>query len=104
MQTANGPHLDQADIVRHLRAILPELRMRYGVHSLALFGSYARSAAHSGSDIDLLVEFERTPSLLQLIELEQRISDSLGARADLVLRRALRPEILHHVLAELVAI
>jgi predicted nucleotidyltransferase len=36
----------------------PELRARFGVTRLALFGSTARDAAGSGSDVDLLVAFD----------------------------------------------
>ncbi|WP_456481034.1 nucleotidyltransferase family protein, partial [Oceanithermus sp.] len=47
---------------QELREQLPELRARYGVRRLFLFGSRARGDAHAGSDLDLLVEFERVPT------------------------------------------
>jgi predicted nucleotidyltransferase len=36
-----------------------ELRDKFGVKSLALFGSVARDEASQTSDVDLLVEFEQ---------------------------------------------
>ncbi|MBI4756831.1 MAG: nucleotidyltransferase domain-containing protein [Betaproteobacteria bacterium] len=36
----------------------PTLAARYGVTELALFGSTARDAAGSGSDVDILVAFD----------------------------------------------
>jgi predicted nucleotidyltransferase len=41
-----------------LKAAMPELRERYAVKNLAIFGSVARNEAGPDSDIDLLVEFE----------------------------------------------
>jgi len=49
-----------------LREHLPDLRARYGVRSLALFGSYVRGEQEAESDLDILVEYEtpRTSSSL----------------------------------------
>ena len=44
-----------------LAARLPELRAEHGVRSLSIFGSYARGEQAEGSDLDLLVEFDRPP-------------------------------------------
>ena len=36
----------------------PEVQRRFGVHSLALFGSWAQGQARPSSDVDMLVEFD----------------------------------------------
>ena len=46
-------------ILKILKTNLPYLNERYGVCKIGLFGSYSRGEAKVGSDIDLLVEFER---------------------------------------------
>ncbi len=52
-----------------LRALLPELKEKYGVQSLWLFGSRQRGTARPDSDLDILVEFdERSLSLFKFIE------------------------------------
>jgi predicted nucleotidyltransferase len=51
-----GEPLDQ--IIQSLKAILPELRDRYGVISLGVFGSYVCGEQTPDSDLDLLVEFD----------------------------------------------
>ncbi len=72
----------------------------YGVRRIALFGSRARGDHRPGSDLDLLVRFEKTPSLLRLGELEERLSEALGVRVDLVTERSLSPYIRDVVLRE----
>ncbi len=48
----------------------------HGVRPLAIFGSAARGEADSGSDVDLLVEFEpgATPGLFGIARLERELS------------------------------
>ncbi len=97
-QTTQG--LD--DILRVLRAKLPELQKRYGVRWLGVFGSYVRGEQHTGSDLDLLVEFEEAPSLLELAHLENELSDLFGVKVDLVMKTTLRPTIGKRILQEVV--
>jgi predicted nucleotidyltransferase len=83
---------------------LPSLRQRYHVDSLGLFGSYVRHENRPDSDLDILVTFSETPSLLRLIELENLLSDLLGIKVDLVMRDALKPQIGPRILAEVVPV
>ena len=85
-----------------LRAHERELRESFHVRSLALFGSSARGLAGPASDVDLLVEFDRPIGLLHLSAMALRLEGLLERRIDLVLRRALRPELRGRVLAEAV--
>ena len=65
-----------------------EVRKRYGVRRLWLFGSIARGEATANSDVDLLVEFDERPvGLYHLIGAQQYLEDLLGVdKVDLVLR------------------
>ncbi len=85
---------------RLLHEQLPYLAEQYQVASLELFGSHVRGDARQDSDLDVLVTFHRPPSLLRLIELEQRLSDMLAVKVDLVLRNSLKPRIGARILAE----
>lgn len=87
-----------------LRAHLPDLRQRYGVASLSLFGSYVRGEQHSRSDLDVLVEFAETPGLFMYVELERTLGQLLGVPVDLVMKDALKPAIARYVLQEMVAV
>jgi len=91
-------------LVRILRDRMPELKDRYKVTSMGLFGSYVRQAQRKKSDLDLLVEFQEPPSLLTFLRLECDLSDLLGLKVDLVMKDALRPTIARRILSELVPV
>ena len=57
---------------------------------VGIFGSFARGDNKKGSDIDILVEFKKIPSLLALIKLENKLSEILGTKVDLVTTGALK--------------
>jgi len=84
-----------------IRTALPELRQQYGVKDLWLFGSYVRAEQNEVSDLDVLVSFENpTLSLIEFIQLEQKLSELLGVRVDLVEKETLKPGIGQRVLQE----
>ena len=87
-------------ILETLRARLPELSVQYGVSSLELFGSYARGDQGRGSDLDVLVEFDRTPSLFEFVGLQDHLSDLLGIKVDLVMKDALKPDLAPFILED----
>jgi hypothetical protein len=66
---------------------------RYGAERIAIFGSYARGAPGSRSDIDILVRFARPKSLIQLVQIEYEISESIHMNVDLVTEKAVSPYI-----------
>lgn len=84
-----------------LRAALPDLRERYGVLGLWVFGSRRRGEARPDSDLDVLVELDDRPlSLLAFERLENELSDLLGVKVDLVEKKSLKPAIGRRILRE----
>ena len=81
-----------------------ELRKKYKVREIGIFGSYVRGEQKKKSDVDVLVEFEESAnlSLLDFIGLESYLSDVLGVKVDLVEKHTLKPRIGKHVLEEVV--
>ena len=61
-----------------LRRTLHDLCARYGVRLLHIFGSRARSDVRTDSDLDLLIEFTRTPAFFDLVRLENEFSSKPG--------------------------
>jgi len=96
--------MNLAEIRTLLRARLTGLSERYGVRLLAVFGSRLRGEERPESDLDLLVDFDRTPSLFRFLRLEEELSDLLGVRVDLVMRSALKPRIGARILDEAVSV
>jgi len=78
------------------------LQERYHVKELGIFGSYVRSEQTEVSDVDVLVEFSETPSLLKFVNLEHYLSDNLGVKVDLVHKAGLKPRIGKQILAEVI--
>ncbi len=72
-------------IIEVLRTHESELR-RAGVRHLSLFGSIARGDGDATSDIDLAAEFDPAAQmdLFRLHALEQRMTEMLGRRVDLL--------------------
>lgn len=83
----------RTEVLEVLRSLKAELRERYHVESIALFGSYAREEQGEGSDIDVLVEFGSGADLFDFIGLSQYLEEKLGTGVDVVPEAALRPEI-----------
>ncbi len=78
------------------------LQERYKVRELGVFGSYARQEQTETSDVDVLVEFSETPSILKFVNLENYLSDNLGVKVDLVHKSRLKQRIGERILAEVI--
>jgi len=85
-----------------LAEIKTELQEKYHVSSIGIFGSYARGEQNSASDVDILVEYTRKPSLFGLVELQNYLSDRLQMKVDLVTKDGLKPKIKENILAEII--
>jgi len=83
--------MKNTEIIQLLRQHRDELRKRFGVKSLAVFGSVARGEAGPKSDVDILVEFEGRATFDRYMGLKFFLEDLLGRRVDLVTRKALKP-------------
>jgi predicted nucleotidyltransferase len=86
-------HFELQEAIARLRTEMPRLSRDYGVQSMSLFGSYVRGEQNPKSDLDILVEFSRTPGMLKFMDLEYDLSKLLGVPVDLVHRKALKPAI-----------
>ncbi|HEY9205100.1 MAG TPA: nucleotidyltransferase family protein [Candidatus Methanoperedens sp.] len=90
------------EILRILKKELPSLKEKFKVKSIGLFGSYAREEQTRTSDIDMLVEFDAPVGFFKFIELEDYLSEKLGAKVDLVTPDALKPLIKPQIMEEAV--
>jgi Predicted nucleotidyltransferases len=92
------------EIKKSLSDLKPELRKRYGVTEIGVFGSYVRGEQKSDSDVDVYVDYKEIPSLLDIVDLENYLSDELKEKVDLVPRECIRPELEKYILPEVVKI
>jgi len=79
---------------------LGQIKEEYGVSKIGVFGSVVRDEQVDASDIDILVEFSRATGMVQFIRLEEELQDLLGAKVDLVTRKALKKHIGQQILRE----
>jgi predicted nucleotidyltransferase len=92
------------EVLAVLRAHRDELRERFGVRSIQLFGSIARGESSSASDIDVLVDFGGPAGFTQYMDLLFYLEELLGAEVDLVTTRGLREELRPNVEREAVRV
>ncbi len=83
-----------------LQKHLDHLKKEFHVAQIGVFGSSVRGEQKSGSDIDILVEFSRPVGLIHFMQLETHLASILGAKIDLVSRKALKPHIGRRILKE----
>ena len=83
--------------------ITPLLRS-HGVKRAAFFGSLATGEAKEHSDVDILIEFTGTKSLLDLVALKIEIEEALQRKVDVLTYNSLAPVIRERVLKEQVTI
>jgi predicted nucleotidyltransferase len=97
---------DVERIKRALSLHKAELKKRFRVKTLGVFGSYVRGEQKRGSDVDILVEFDEDAEIgfFQFLDLEEFLSRKLGVKVDLVTRDALKPYIGERILQEAVMV
>jgi uncharacterized protein len=80
---------------------LADVCRRYGIATLFVFGSVARGASTSSSDLDLLYELRPGARLgWEIDDLADELSEIFGRPVDLVSRVALHPLLARTVLGE----
>jgi predicted nucleotidyltransferase len=89
META----MNRARALELLAQSKPDLAARYGATDLALFGSTAREAARSDSDLDILVAFDGPATSERYFGVLFYLEDLFGCAIDLVSEKALRAEL-----------
>ncbi|PIQ49455.1 MAG: hypothetical protein COW03_05125 [Cytophagales bacterium CG12_big_fil_rev_8_21_14_0_65_40_12] len=74
--------LEQENIIkRTLDKLSPKM--------VGVFGSYARNEQTVDSDLDLLVDFDEQINLLDIVGIEQELTEILGIKVDLVSYRSM---------------
>ena len=79
-----------------------DLRERFHLKSIGVFGSHASGKPTPGSDVDILVEYSRSVDFFEFLELKEYLETLLGKKVDLVTKRALKPLIKKEILKQVV--
>ena len=78
-----------ADVKNILEQIKPELAQKYHVMTIGLFGSVVRKDFMAGSDIDIVVDFDR-PVGIEFVDLAIYIENRLRHKVDLVSKNGIK--------------
>jgi hypothetical protein len=78
-----------------------EIRERFHVRRIGVFGSHARGEARAGSDVDVLVEFEPGQATFDnYMDLKFYLEDHFKCKVDLVTADAIKPQLKAAILSE----
>ena len=94
--------MDKEIVLRRLKANAEEIRQRFSVKAISIFGSIARDEAGDDSDVDVLVVFDQKANFDGFMELKFYLEDLLGAGVDLVTDKALRPQVRRAIEGEII--
>ena len=89
-----------ADILTVLRRERARLFAKYGLKSMAVFGSATRDDFRPESDVDIMVEFER-PIGIEFIDLADELESIVHRKVDLVTRGSIEARYMPYILPDL---
>jgi predicted nucleotidyltransferase len=81
------------EIKRIIKRHKAEIREKYGVIIVGIFGSYTRGEQRKTSDVDIIIELER-PIGLKFYELWDYLENILGIKVDVLTLSALKQKTL----------
>ena len=94
--------MDRQAVLTRLTDCMEEIRRRFSVKTLAIFGSIARDEAAQNSDVDVLVVFEHKGDFDLFMDLKFFLEELLGMQVDLVTDKALRPQVRRAIEQEMI--
>lgn len=84
-------------ITEEQKNLIIEVLKPYSPKMIGIFGSFARGENQEDSDLDILVDFQSTVNLLDIIGAEIELSEMLNMKVDLVTKRAISPKLIPHI-------
>jgi hypothetical protein len=90
--------------LQQLSAMLPELRARFDVRELGIFGSVARDEATLQSDLDVIVDFNSSATFMNFMRLREYLETAFGSRVDLLTYGALQDRLRSQIETEVLRV
>jgi len=94
--------MNRQAVLTRLKGSIKEIRQRFSVKALSIFGSAARDETTDKSDVDVLVVFDQKANFDGFMELKFYLEDLLGTGVDLVTDKALRPQVRQAIEQEMI--
>ena len=91
------------DAIGLLRKHEPDLKGRFGVAKIGIFGSFARGEERPESDVDVLVTFRKGEETFDhYMDCKFFLEDLFGRKVDLVMNGAIKKRLKPYILGEVV--
>ena len=71
------------ELIMHLKQIKGELKSRFGIEEIALFGSYARDEATEQSDVDIAILKMQKKDIVKRLEAKAFLEAKLNKKIDM---------------------
>jgi predicted nucleotidyltransferase len=82
--------------------IVKKVTQRFSPTLIGVFGSYARGEENEKSDLDILIDFDKKVNLLELIGIEQELTELLGIKVDLATLRSVNSSLKPYIESDLI--
>ena len=87
-------HLSHKDILNFLKTEKAFLRNEFGAINIGIFGSYAKGTQQPDSDIDMVVEIEKSrKDIHNFLRLKRFLEKKFSKKVDLGFEHTLKPSI-----------
>jgi predicted nucleotidyltransferase len=93
--------MTREEVLETLQAHYPEMGERFGVASLAIFGSASRNELRDGSDVDVLVTLKGPATFDGYFALKYYLEELLGREVDLATDKMVKPRLRRRIANEL---
>lgn len=84
--------MQKEEILNYLKKNKNEFYQKYGITKIGLFGSYAKDMQKEDSDIDLVIEMEKSKKRLKnFLGFKRELEEFFGKEMDIGIESALKP-------------
>jgi len=91
------------NVIKILKEYEHEIKSRFNVSRIGVFGSFARGEGKVESDVDVLVEFKKGfKTFDNYMDLKYYLEDTLSRNVDLVTVNALKPQLKDDILQDVI--
>lgn len=89
------------DIIENIKTHKSILQSKYGLNTIAIFGSFSHGLQNQGSDLDIMVDFDR-PIGIEFIDLANELEQILDIKVDLVSKNGIKPDYFKNIQTDLI--
>lgn len=96
-------YLSNKDILNFLKTERAFLRNEFGVINIGIFGSYAKGTQRSDSDIDMVIEIEKSKkNIHSFMQLKRFLEKEFSKKVDLGFEHTLKPIIKEKIKGDII--